>query len=308
MKKWYVGVDGGGTKTAAAISLADGTPLFTARRTGCSYRVLGTDAAAALIADIVKECLASVGASLDGCAGCCLGIPCVGENPEQDAVMSETLRSLLAPAPLYIVNDVEVGWAGALERKSGIHIVAGTGSIAFGKDPDQNTARCGGWSEFFGDEGSAYWVGREAMSLLTKQADGRLPRGALYEVVHEKLGTPIDTRFIDVVTSEFAPYRDRVAAFQMYAYEAAKLGDEAAIGLYGRAAHELALLVRALKNTLHFPAHTDVSYSGGLFHTGELLLGPLSEELSAYGCALRPPAGTALDGALMLSIERFKQH
>lgn len=308
MKKWYVGVDGGGTKTAAAVSLEDGKPLFMAKRTGCSYRELGTDAAAALIADSVKECLASVGASLDSCAGCCLGVPCLGENPDQDAVMSETLRRLLAPAPLYIVNDVEVGWAGALNRQAGIHIVAGTGSIAFGKDLDRKTARCGGWNEFFGDEGSAYWVGREAMGLLTKETDGRLPRGALYEVVRKKLGISIDTRFIDVIASEFAPYRDKVAAFQMYAYEAAKLGDAAAIALYGRAAYELALLVRALKNTLRFPAHTDVSYSGGLFRVGELLLGPLAEELSAYGCTLQPPASTALEGALMLSIERFKQN
>lgn len=307
MKKWYVGVDGGGTKTAAAISLEDGKPVVMSSKSGCSYQAIGINAASAVIVESITECLASMDATLEDCAGCCLGVPCFGENAEQDAAMAKLLEQLLAPAPLYIVNDVEVGWAGALNCQPGIHIVSGTGAIAFGKGSDLQTARCGGWNEFFGDEGSAYWVGRETMSLFSKEADGRLPKGPLYEIVKAQYRLSTDMDFIDIAVKELAPHRDRVAAFQRYACEAAKSGDTAVIALYGRAAHELALLAKVLKAKLLLPAQADVSYSGGLFHAGEFILNPLAEELSASGCTLCRPAKTALEGALALSIKHFKQ-
>lgn len=307
MKKWYIGVDGGGTKTAAAISLGDGTPCWIAKRSGCSYQAVGIEAAALTIAESMMECLASVGAQLDECAMCCLGIPCCGENAEQDAAMAAELERLLAPAPLYIVNDVEVGWAGALDCGPGIHIVAGTGAIAFGKNAKGETARCGGWDEFFGDEGSAYWLGREAMSLFTKQADGRLPRGPLYGMVKKQLAFTKDMDFIKLIRSQIAPHRDQVAAFQRIALEAARAGDEAVIHLYGRAAHELALMADALKCKLCLPGPVNVSCSGGVFHADDLILKPLAEELADCGCILQAPVRSTLEGALALAIQHHKQ-
>lgn len=306
MKKWFIGVDGGGTKTAAAVSLPDGKPVAETVRKGCSYQMLGVDGAVAVIINGVRSCLDAAGITLHDCAGCCLGVPCYGESAENDAAMESVLRQVLAPVPVHIVNDVEVGWAGALACRPGIHIVAGTGSIAFGKGLDQKAARCGGWNEFFGDEGSCYWVGREAMSLFTKQADGRIPRGPLYDIVKRELSLTGDMAFIDIVVNKLAPYRDKVAAFQLYACQAAELGDPAAVSLYERAAQELALLAGALRKELTLPETAPVSYSGGLFRAGELILKPLAEEIGRYGCVLREPVKTALEGALLLAIEQFQ--
>lgn len=307
MKKWFIGVDGGGTKTAAAVSLPDGKPAAETVGKGCSYQMLGVDGAVKVIVEGVRSCLEAAGITLDDCAGCCLGVPCYGENAEKDAAMTEALRQALSPVPLHIVNDVEVGWAGALACQAGIHIVAGTGAIAFGKGLDQRAARCGGWNEFFGDEGSCYWVGREAMSLFTKQADGRIPRGPLYDVVRRELSLSEDIRFIDIAVSDLAPYRDKVAAFQLYASQAAKLGDPAAVLLYERAARELALLAGALRKELVLPETAGVTYSGGLFRTGSLILDPLARELNSCGCVLRKPEKSALEGALLLAVKQFHE-
>lgn len=306
MKKWFIGVDGGGTKTAVSVSLPDGKPVAETVRKGCSYQMLGVDGAVAVIIDGVFSCLEAAGITLHDCAGCCLSVPCYGESAENDAALESALRQALAPVPVHIVNDVEVGWAGALACQPGIHIVAGTGSIAFGKGLDQKTARCGGWNEFFGDEGSCYWVGREAMSLFSKQADGRIPCGPLYDVVKQELSLAGDMEFIDVVMRDLAPYRDKVAAFQRCACKAAELGDPAALSLYERAAQELALLANALRKELTLPEKAPVSYSGGLFRAGELILKPLAKEIGRYGCVLREPVKTALEGALLLAIEQFQ--
>lgn len=304
--KWLIGVDGGGTKTAFAISSLDGIPVKTLTYPGCSYQSIGIKGSVSLVSKGVLECLAAVGSSLQDCMGCCIGMPCYGENAKNDQVIVEALEAALSPAPVYVANDVEVGWAGSLECGEGIHIVSGTGSIAFGRGTDKKTARCGGWVEFFGDEGSCYWIGREAMSLFSKEADGRVPRGALYDLVRQEFGLIEDYRFIDKVIQEIAPHRDKVADFQRYALQAAVAGDAAVTALYETAAQELALMIAALKGKLQLsPGITNVSYSGGLFKAGELILRPLREKAGALGCTLQEPSRSALEGALMLAIDHF---
>ena len=304
--KWFIGVDGGGTKTAFAVSGPDGKPVATLQRAGCSYQVLGVEGAVSLVVSGVKDGLAAAGTSLEESAGCCVGMPCYGENAEKDRVIEELLTRALAPMPVYVANDVEVGWAGSLDGQEGIHVVAGTGSIAFGRGSDGKTARSGGWTEFFGDEGSCYWIGREAMSLFSKEADGRAPMGALYDLIRRAFSLQDDYRFIDVVTRDIAPHRDTVAGFQRYALQAARAGDSAAIMLYEAAAQELAVLVGATKEKLVLPqGQTPISYSGGLFHAGELILEPLRVQIARLGCKLQEPRRSAIEGALILAIEKF---
>lgn len=305
MKTYLIGIDGGGTKTAITIARPYEPPMTEVRETGCSYQMLGIDGAVRVIVRGIHAALQKAGAGLCDCAGCCIGLPCYGEDARQDALIFAELEKALAPVPVHIVNDVEVGWAGALGGAAGIHLVAGTGSIVFGKNEAGQTARCGGWNEFFGDEGSCYWIGREAMSVFTKQADGRLPRGALYEIVRQALGFTADMAFIDCIIKQYAPYRNQVASFQRFAAQAAAAGDASVLPLYARAAKELAMMVRALCGRLHFSDGTSVSYSGGLFQTGDLILAPLKEEVSALHCTLRTPQKTAAEGALLLAVQKF---
>lgn len=306
MKKWYVGVDGGGTKTAVAVSTLDSIPIKIFTYPTCSNQSIGIQRSVTLITEGILESLAAVGATIQDCAGCCIGMPCYGENPENDRLIAQMLKAALTPAPIYIANDVEVSWAGSLACGEGIHIVSGTGSIAFGRGMNKKTARCGGWVEFFGDEGSCYWIGRQAMSLFSKEADGRIPKGALYDLVRQEFYLSDDYQFIDWVIREISPYRDRVAGFQRCALQAALAGDEAVKAIYEAAAEELALMIRAIKKRLQFSSESvQVSYSGGLFNAGELILNPLRAKAEALGCSLQKPKRSPLEGALMLAIERF---
>lgn len=305
MGNYCIGIDGGGTKTAVALAGIHEASLTIVMETGCSYQAVGIDGAVSVIKRGVEAILQKAARKSEDCLGCCIGLPCYGEDAQQDAVITRKLRAALAPIPVHIVNDVEVGWAGALECGAGVHLVAGTGSIAFAKNAAGETARCGGWNEFFGDEGSCYWIGREAMSVFTKEADGRLPKGSLYEIVHQALSLTDDMDFIDLVIKEYAPYRDKVASFQRYAAQAALAGNAAALNLYDRAAKELAQMVYGLCVQLHLPEGTLVTYSGGLFQTGELILRPLRAEVSALHCELQAPKRSALEGALLLAEQKY---
>jgi len=104
MKQWYVGVDGGGTKTAVAISTADSVPIQTMTYPTCSYQSIGIPESVALITKVVREALSGGGVSPQDCAGCCVGMPCYGENPANDREIVRLLTDALTPVPVYVVK------------------------------------------------------------------------------------------------------------------------------------------------------------------------------------------------------------
>ena len=304
--KWFIGIDGGGTKTDFSIGTSQGVPVKRLTRAGCSYQSIGVQNVVSLIRDGIRDLLTEAKVSADDCGGCCIGLPCYGENEAMDQTITDTLRQMLSPIPVKIVNDGVVGLAGSLNCGEGIHLVAGTGSIAIGCGADGAFARSGGWTEFFGDEGSCYWIGKEGMSLFSKEADGRLPKSALYTIVRDTYGLDDDFEFIDKVMTQIAPHREKTAAFQRVILEAANAGDKSAQELYRRAAKELAQIVAGVRSKLVWSEETvKVSYFGGLFHAGDWILKPLTEELSALGCTVHKPMRSATEGALLLAIKEF---
>lgn len=302
--KAAIGIDGGGTKTAFVIG-NETEILYQMEKSGCSYLEIGKEAVVDLIVSGVKELLEKCPDAK--CDACCIGMPCYGENRQMDEWLNDTLKQALSPIEVQLVNDAVVGWAGSLECREGIHVVAGTGSLAIGKGKEDTFARAGGWNEFFGDEGSCYWIGKEAMTLFSKQADGRIQKGALYNLVKEKYQLQDDFEFIDVVLNELAPYRDQVAGFQKIALQAANEHDESVIALYERAVDELVQMVYSVKQQLNWStSEVTVSIYGGLMHAKEFVLEPLKQKLKSMDCILDMPKRSAVEGALLMAMNMKK--
>lgn len=301
----WIGVDGGGSKTRFAAMDCEGRVMAEVSGASAAYRQYGLEEVGRRMLEGVAKCMKAVGAEDGDIAGMCFGMPAYGEGERETALLRQTLEKSFSP-PLYVCNDAEVGWAGSLGLQSGVNIVAGTGAIAFGRNDAGQTARVGGWCEFFGDEGSGYWVGRRAMEVFSKEADGRLPRSALYGLVREKFGLKNDFEFIGIVEREYAPFRDKTAGFQRMALSAAQAGDPACIRLYEMAAEELALCVRTLIEKLDMGNCARVSYSGGLFNAGELLLSPFRSRLQEMKCTLIEPRYSPAHGAALLAREHFQ--
>ena len=128
--KAAIGIDGGGTKTAFVIG-NETEILCQIEKSGCSYLEIGKEAVVDLIVSGVKELLEKCPDAK--CDACCIGMPCYGENRQMDEWLNDTLKQALSPIEVQLVNDAVVGWAGSLECREGIHVVAGTGSLAIGK-------------------------------------------------------------------------------------------------------------------------------------------------------------------------------
>ena len=300
--KYYIGVDGGATKTAICAASADSTELFTELTNSASWREYGVDHVVEKIRNVINS---FPFISKGRIAGIAMGLPCFGESEDGDKDLEKAIKKAFPSIPLYITNDVEVGWAGSLSLSPGVNVVAGTGAIAFGKNELGETARSGGWSEFFGDEGSCYWVGRKVMQLFSKQADGRAPKDALYTTVCDELELKSDFDFIDIVHREYMTNRDKVAALQILAQNAANAGSQSVKELYKDAATELCHLVEAISNRLHFKQRPFlVSYSGGLYKTEELVLPHFFAGIEAVGGKPVIPKFEPMYGALLLAFEQ----
>ena len=300
--KFYVGVDGGGTKTAISVAAADSSVLLSEVTSSASWREYGI----AHVVETIRSVISGFPLGADGSvAGIAIGLPYYGESAAGEQDLESALGEAFAGTELYLTNDVEVGWAGSLSLMPGVNVVAGTGSIAFGKNEFGETARCGGWSEFFSDEGSCYWAGRKVLQIFSQQADGRMQKDALYDIVRRELGVKNDYEMIDIVHNQYVTNRTKLAALQILAKEAAEMGSQSAKELYKEAADELCRLAVAIRDRLHFKEQPfTVSYSGGLFKTGQLILPHFFSGIEAAGGKPVTPKFEPMYGALLLAFEK----
>lgn len=298
----FLGVDGGGTKTAFALITADGKLLGSAVMGPSHPDQVGLDGVRQTLREGVASVCRQAAVEADTIAFSFWGLPGFGENLELVPLLENAVAEILETDRHRCGNDVEAGWAGSLACCPGIHLVAGTGAIGFGVDPQRNTARSSGWNELFGDEGSAYWLGRNLLSLFTKESDGRLDRSPLYEIVRQELRLERD---LDLLANmELWSQRQAVAGLARLAYEAAVQGDEYAIALFREAAVEQSLTVKAIIQQLEFPKDEliPVSYSGGVFKAGAFILEPLKELLAPLNAQLVEPKLTPVMGACLYAM------
>ena len=301
--QYYIGVDGGGTKTAIASASEDCRDIIYTTTGSASWREYGVDTVVKNIKQVVDLKILK---SKSTVAGIVIGLPFLGENVDGEQELREAFRVAFSNAPMFITNDVEIGWAGSLGLSPGINVVAGTGAIAYGKDEAGSSARSGGWSEFFGDEGSCYWMGSQVMRLFSKQSDGRLRKDALYDLVRSEFGFANDVDFIQLMHDEYIPQRDKVASLQILAKRAAGAGASSVMALYTEAAHELSLLVRSIRNKLNFEARPfRVSYTGGLFKSGDLIIPKFAAKIAQLGGQLNTPKFSPEEGAMLIAFSKF---
>jgi N-acetylglucosamine kinase-like BadF-type ATPase len=279
---FFLGVDGGGTKTRFALMDA-GRKLVGEAQLGTSYFPdVGVDGVRDVLTAGVAQVLGNAGIDTTRIAYAFFGLPCYGEDSQVTPALQALPAAILRHRRYAVDNDMVCGWAGSLGAEDGINIVAGTGSIGYGQRGTLS-ARAGGWGEAFSDEGSAYWIAMQGLNAYSRMSDGRLPKGALHTLINENLNLTNDLDLCAQVYGANARSRGELAQFSPLIAKAAALGDEVALDIFRRAAVELAQIADALRRKLGYPPGESVrlSYSGGAFGAGDLLLKPFQQSLSA---------------------------
>lgn len=206
---------------------------------------------------------------------------------------------VLPTGALTLIHDAPIAHAGALGGAAGIVVIAGTGSVAYGVDDAGTAVTIGGWGYLFGDEGSAFWIAREALAQAMRDEDRGTPNPRIPALLgHFELPS------LRAVARAFYTNRisrDRVAAYARGVLEAASAGDGAAAGLRQAAAGALAHLALYAGRRLAMEAPS-IAVTGGLMNDSglrERTHDALRELLPR--AAIADPAGDPASGALLLA-------
>jgi N-acetylglucosamine kinase-like BadF-type ATPase len=253
----FVGVDGGGSKTLAVVVDAGSIERGRGQAGGSNYRAVGLEPAVRHVEEAIARALADAGGASQ-LAGAWLGIAGI-DHPDDSRLLLDRLRTV-APS-VRLTNDAELVLSG-LPECVGIALIAGTGSIALGRNAAGHAARAGGWGHLLGDEGSGYDLGRRALQAAARAADGRGSSTALLPLILQEWGLRTPDELIERVHGESETAG--IARLSSLVVRAAHEGDGVSAGIVRRAAAELALAAEAVAAALGFDESVPLALGGGL--------------------------------------------
>jgi glucosamine kinase len=303
-RPYLAGIDGGGTRTTLVLATADGEEL--ARRAGPPTLVDPRNPlqSAELVIRLLAEGRAEAGLDVRPLS-LCAGLAGVG-NPVERHQVEEALAGVADH--VRVVSDGEIALQGAFGDGAGILVIAGTGSVAYGRAEDGRIDRCGGWGLVLGDEGSGYAIGRAGLSAALRAVDGREPETALLARFLEVLGLD-GPRSVPPWAGRAE--KARIAALAQHVFAIAGDGDMVAERIVSEQAMQLADHVTALARRLGpWSGEVPVVFHGGAlgapFYAAAVRERLDAAPLSRY--AVRPAHADAISGALSIACAMVYEH
>ena len=234
-QRYFVGVDGGGTKTALVACTPKGREIASAVCGPLNYNFIGLDAALANL----EQGIAMLGLPAKSIVAVGIGDPSIDDVAESPAAKDFAARAAaLLGVPIYIRSDAYITlFALTGGQNPGVLIISGTGSMAIGEDDGHTISVVGGWGRLSGDEGSGYYIGLEGIRAALRAADGVAPQTALTDaaLVHFGADKPRD-----LISAFYCENEPDVAGFSRCVAKCAEDGDTVAAAILLDAAAHLA--------------------------------------------------------------------
>lgn len=299
---YYLGIDGGGTKTRYLLVNDKLEKVGDCESTTIHIHQVGIDGLKKEITTNISNLCKEANIEAKEIAFVFAGVPGYGESQEDKIKIDEVIKEVIE-VPYMVDNDAVNGWAAGTACKPGINMVAGTGSIAYGRNEAGKLARCGGWGPGIGDDASAYWIGIRTINEYTKQKDGRNEKTVLVDILEKEYNISYDFEIVDIVFNRLKQDRTQLAGFSKVCFLAAEEGCPAAKRIFEEAAENLFKHIKSLSKTLEFTEEFVVSYTGGVFKAGKHILEPLSRMTEEAGlkCKIQEPELEPWNGAALLA-------
>jgi len=308
--KLFLGVDGGQTATQTVVADENGTILAQSSGGPSNHTEEpgGPERLEHVVLATIREALATM--HVPNPEEHTFISACFGMTGETD-LKTQILKRIVRTEHLSVVHDSVNALAGATAGQPGIIVMGGTGSVARGINKQGEEARVGGWTHLFGDEGSAYWIGRAAVRATLAEYDRMGPKTILTPMLFGPLAVTSPYQLIEKYYAGTLT-RDHLAGLSVQVDEAARQGDTVAQGILHEAGHELALYARAVID-LVFPHSDDssqrateqkflVCYAGGVFQS-EILVKSFTDSVarSDRRAEVRPALLPPVFGSLLLA-------
>jgi glucosamine kinase len=295
--RYVLGVDGGATKTLAAVLDLERRVLSLGHAGPSNEDAVGPRLAVKALLDASLQALAASSIAEADLAAAVLAV--AGTDTDSIAGHLREMRS----GEWILVNDVVSAWATATDARPGVGVISGTGSNVFGVGPDGRSWRAGGWGHLLGDEGSGYWLGAESVKAALHDRDGSGPETALSDASLRFFGAPsLEALAASVYTTPLT--KGEVAAFAVETARLAAAGDAVARDLYVRAAAELAAQVEAVIERTALSGSFPIGLIGSAFKAGPFFVEPLKRIVHQFapGAQIAPVRMAPVGGSLLLAL------
>jgi len=307
---YYLGIDGGGSKTTCVVG-DESSILATVTVGGSNITRVGEAGARAALHQAIREACGAARINLQQVSCACIGAAGAGRSE-----IADTVRKIVAEiisGKIEVVGDMEIALAAAFGAGPGVIVIAGTGSIAFGRDAPGRTARAGGWGFAVSDEGSAHWIGREAVRAVLRAADqsggdqAERESSGLAERLFRELKTSGRLDSLPQLARAANSDPDFAALFPAV-LAAAEAGDAVARKVIGGGSHELAqlaaIVLRRLFSGQRSPAlSVPMAMAGGVFRHAAMIRELFYNEVRAANpnVVLNPEVVDPVHGALQMA-------
>jgi glucosamine kinase len=271
---YFLGIDGGGTKTTCA--LGDDSRVLATVTAGPSNVVrVGERRALESLHDAVGQACSAA-----GIASAQITCTCIGASGAARPEITSMVRSALAEVvsgTILVVSDRETSLDAAFDTGPGVIVIGGTGSSTYGRNRQGMTAHAGGWGFAIGDEGSAHWIGREAVRSALRASDEAGDNHAEF-AADLRAAWGVDSLSDLALTASSVPPPDFAALFPIVAAST----DEIAIEIQSRAGKELARIAAIVIGRLfagHVGNAVPVAMIGGVFRHARVVRESFYNEL-----------------------------
>lgn len=300
--KLLIGIDGGGTKTEAAVATVEGKIL--ARFEAGPSNVFKVDAAAsaAALENVIDGSLNAAHGSRTDVVSLCAGLAGV-DRPTIQKQITEILYRITPIEIISVVGDATTALVGATEGKAGMVVISGTGSIAYGMNAQHQRARAGGWGHIVDDFGSGYDIVRNAFNEVFRSHDGLEPPTRLKQAFLDALQVDNVDNLLIAIHRDYTT-AGKVASLFPLVQSVADGGDIIANKLLERAGRDLSstaeAVVRKLDlHNLNFLCGT----AGGVFRSSKQVRDSFAWYVHRYAPRANVcfPKKSAVEGAIMLA-------
>jgi len=303
----YLGADGGGTKTHIVL-IDDEKNLVCEGFSGASNPLrVGVEPAISNIIKALDATCDKAQLSRGDIVSATLGLAGVRRADLRQRIR-ERFAGLLRIKQVEVITDAEIALYGTTLGKSGVVVIAGTGSICYGKNKNGKVAIAGGWGPIAGDEGGGTTIARRALQAIAKATDGRGKPTRLSEAGIEYFRTSTAENLLIAI---YSPQVDntRIAGFARLVAETAEEGDEIAVEILREAGCELGLAANAVIKKLELHRKkVPIGYVGSIFKAGELLTGSLMKTVHSFApkAFLAKPKLSPAQAAAVMAFENYK--
>lgn len=263
--KWILGIDGGGSKTEACGIDLQGKVLGVTVGESSNYHIIGLEKFIENIRQLILQIINMTNLRVDNLKIVSLGLAGVGSKKDIDLILNR-LKELNLPCEYLINNDAKISLFSGTGQLTGITVISGTGSIAFGINPKGEEFRAGGWGHILGDEGSGYDIGRKGLIAVIKSSEDRGKQTLLTQYLQQKLAISNYRELIPLVYNN-SNHKKIIASLAEVVVNAAKQGDSVATKILVNSGEELANLVLSV-----IRRGFGGEYSGGIVINGSILL------------------------------------